>query len=74
VNGIEFAITLKARHPEVRVSLFSGWAATADLVEEARRRGYFFDDVLPKPVHPTVFLGLASILLGDTCQSTRTLP
>ena len=32
-------------------SLFSGQAATADLLEDARKRGHQFE-ILAKPVHP----------------------
>jgi CheY-like chemotaxis protein len=65
MNGIDLAITLKAQYPEVQVSLFSGRAATADLIEEARQQGHDFN-VLPKPLPPAVFLGLASSLPSDT--------
>jgi DNA-binding response OmpR family regulator len=68
MNGIKLAITLKARYPEVRVSLFSGRAATTDLVNEARLQGHVFDDVIAKPVHPTVFLDLVSSLLSEGGQ------
>jgi hypothetical protein len=34
------------------VLLFSGKAATADLLEKARSQGYEFE-LLAKPVHPT---------------------
>ena len=74
VSGIDLAITLKEQYPQVRVSLFPGRAATSDLLEIAHRQGYSFD-VIAKPVHPTVFLGMvASSLLGDAGQSTRKLP
>jgi DNA-binding NtrC family response regulator len=36
LSGIELAIRMKARHPGCRVLLFSGQAATADLLKEAR--------------------------------------
>jgi DNA-binding NtrC family response regulator len=55
MNGVELAISLKARFPDCRVILFSGQAVTADLVEEARSRGYHFE-VLAKPIHPTDLL------------------
>ena len=62
MNGIELAISLKARYSNMRVSLYSGLAATADLLAEARGQGHSFDDVLPKPIHPTVLLDIASRL------------
>lgn len=71
MNGIDFAILLKAKHPEVRVCLFSGRATTADLLDEARQQGHQFE-VIAKPVHPSVFLNLASRLLGDSGQRIDT--
>ena len=51
MNGIEAAINIRGLLPACKVLLFSGQAATADLLEEARRRGYQFE-ILSKPVHP----------------------
>ena len=51
LNGIETAIRIRALLPGIKVLLFSGQAATADLLEKARRDGYEFD-ILAKPVHP----------------------
>jgi len=70
MNGIDLAITLKTRYPEMRVTLLSGRAATADLLEEASHEGHSFD-ILAKPVHPTVLLGMASSFLGDRDQGTH---
>jgi len=51
LNGIDAAIRIRALLPSIKVLLFSGQAATADLLEKARRDGYEFD-ILAKPVHP----------------------
>ena len=51
MNGIEMAIALKSTQPEIKILLFSGQAATADLLEKARAQGYEFE-ILAKPVHP----------------------
>ncbi|MGD1062406.1 MAG: response regulator [Terracidiphilus sp.] len=51
LNGIDAAIRLRALLPAIKVLLFSGQAATADLLEKARKDGYEFD-ILAKPVHP----------------------
>jgi CheY-like chemotaxis protein len=51
LNGIDAAIRIRALRPGIKVLLFSGQAATADLLEEARAKGYEFD-ILAKPVHP----------------------
>jgi len=64
MNGIDLAIALKAQYPEMPASLFSGRAETTDLLEVAGQRGHSFK-IIAKPVHPTVFLDMASSLLGD---------
>jgi CheY-like chemotaxis protein len=51
MNGIDAAIHIRGILPSCRVLLFSGQAATADLLDQARQRGYEFD-ILSKPVHP----------------------
>jgi CheY-like chemotaxis protein len=51
LNGIDAAIQIRLHFPQIKILLFSGQAATADLLEEARARGYEFD-ILAKPVHP----------------------
>ncbi len=55
VNGIDIAIIFHKELPGCRVLLFSGQAATADLLADARGRGYDFD-ILAKPVHPEELL------------------
>jgi CheY-like chemotaxis protein len=62
MNGIDLAVSLGDRYPRTQVSLFSGRARTANLIEEARLKGHVFDDVIAKPVHPTVFLEMAESL------------
>ncbi|MGB8260151.1 MAG: response regulator [Terracidiphilus sp.] len=51
LNGIDAAIQIRAMLPGIKILLFSGQAATADLLEKARARGYEFE-ILAKPVHP----------------------
>jgi CheY-like chemotaxis protein len=51
LNGIDAAIRIRELLPEIKVLLFSGQAATANLLEKARTRGYEFE-ILSKPVHP----------------------
>jgi DNA-binding response OmpR family regulator len=55
IDGIETAIRMRARLPGLRVLLFSGQAATVNLLENARTQGHDFD-LLQKPVHPTDLL------------------
>ena len=51
LNGIDAAIRMRAQLPNIKILLFSGQAATADLLEKARAQGYEFE-ILAKPVHP----------------------
>jgi CheY-like chemotaxis protein len=51
MNGIDAAIKIRAALPSCKILLFSGQAATADLLENARQRGHEFE-ILAKPVHP----------------------
>ena len=55
MTGVELAIHFRKTQPDCKVLLFSGQAATADLLEEARNQGYDFD-LLSKPVHPADLL------------------
>src|ERR1700751_6247385 len=52
MTGIEAAIITRQRLPNCKILLFSGQAATADLLEKAREQGHEFE-ILAKPVHPT---------------------
>jgi CheY-like chemotaxis protein len=51
LNGIDAAIRIRSVLPRIKILLFSGQAATADLLEKARAQGYEFE-ILAKPVHP----------------------
>jgi len=51
LNGIDAAIQLRNLLPKIKILLFAGQAATADLLEKARTQGYEFE-ILAKPVHP----------------------
>jgi len=51
MNGIEAAIRIRSFLPSCKILLFSGQAATADLLEDARKQGHEFE-ILAKPVHP----------------------
>jgi CheY-like chemotaxis protein len=51
LNGIDAAIRMRVLLPKIKILLFSGQAATADLLEKARTEGYEFE-ILAKPVHP----------------------
>jgi DNA-binding NtrC family response regulator len=51
MSGIDMAVLIRERHPACKILLFSGQAATVNLLEEARKRGHNFE-LLSKPVHP----------------------
>src|SRR5580704_12386240 len=55
MDGIEAAIKIRAFLPSCKILLFSGQAATADLLENARSQGHDFE-ILAKPVHPSELL------------------
>ena len=51
MNGIDAAIKIRGMLPSCKILLFSGQAATADLLDRARVQGHEFE-ILAKPVHP----------------------
>jgi CheY-like chemotaxis protein len=55
ISGIDLAIQMKAQYPECKILLFSGQAATQDLLEDARNQGHDFQ-LLEKPVPPSTML------------------
>ena len=55
ISGVELAIQMRAQYPNCKILLFSGQAASLDLLEGARARGYDFR-LLQKPVVPSDFL------------------
>lgn len=66
MNGIEFAIFLKASYPDCQFLLFSGQPGASGLLEEARKKGHLFE-ILAKPMHPTFMLATVSDMLTP-CQ------
>jgi DNA-binding NtrC family response regulator len=64
MNGIEFAIFLKASYPGVHFLLFSGQPGTGGLLEEAKRNGHLFE-ILAKPLHPTFMLATVANMLSS---------
>lgn len=67
MNGVDLAVLLKTQIPTCRILLFSGQAATADLLTEARKRGRTFE-ILAKPIHPTALLE-AALKLPNVVQA-----
>lgn len=69
MSGIEVAIEIRKEFPDCGILLYSGQAATAQMMEEARSQGHDFE-LLAKPVHPLVLLEKVEQLTG----SFRTAP
>lgn len=74
MNGVELAMKIRSEMPQCLVLLFSGQAATADMLQEANERGYWFE-LLAKPVHPEQLLDKVRELIGhaDGSQAKETL-
>jgi DNA-binding NtrC family response regulator len=51
MSGVEMAVLIRERHPDCKILLFSGQAATLDLLKGVRKQGHKFE-LLAKPVHP----------------------
>jgi len=55
MSGIDLALRIKEECPNCKILLFSGQAATRDLLWKARNLGHNFQ-LLSKPIHPTDLL------------------
>jgi CheY-like chemotaxis protein len=73
ISGIELAIQIRALFPTCKVLLFSGQAATVDLLQDARAQGHDFD-LLLKPVPPTEFLLEVGKMVNATSQTGAARP
>ena len=60
-NGIEVCQELQTRFPHLRIFLFSGQAATNELVREAYARGLTWE-LLAKPIEPEGLLAKLAAL------------
>ena len=73
ISGIEVAIEIRRQFPACRILLYSGQAATAQMMDEARLQGHDFE-LLAKPVHPLQLLEKVKSLIGlprDTATAPR---
>jgi CheY-like chemotaxis protein len=57
MNGIEAGIKIREVAPRCRIILFSGQAATVDLLEQARKQGHRFE-IVGKPVKPEQLISM----------------
>lgn len=55
MTGIDLAVEFRREYSGCKVLLFSGQAATADMLATAKQHGHDFE-VLAKPVHPSDLL------------------
>ena len=69
MSGIEVAIEIRRRLPSCRILLYSGQAATAQMMDDARSLGHNFD-LLAKPVHPLELLEKVKSLIGNPTSAT----
>ncbi|MGA7522613.1 MAG: response regulator [Acidobacteriaceae bacterium] len=51
MTGVDLGVCLRTELPQTRVLLFSGQAATSELMRRAEEKGYHFE-LFPKPIHP----------------------
>ena len=65
ISGIDLAMKMRAQYPECKILLFSGQAASMDLLEDARAQGHDFD-LLLKPVPPTELLFEVGKMINGT--------
>jgi CheY-like chemotaxis protein len=73
MNGIEFAIFLKASYPDIHFLLFSGQPGAGGMLEEAKKKGHLFE-ILAKPLHPTFMLATVANMLSSPPVDARQLP
>ena len=66
MTGIEMAIAMRRAGHNCRILLLSGQTASAELLAEARSRGYDFE-LLEKPIHPRQML----LRLGNLRERPR---
>ena len=73
MTGIELALALEELIPEIKVLLFSGQAATIDMLEQANGLGRHFT-LLSKPVHPADMLRRISNLIEAPQAEVLVMP
>lgn len=70
LNGIEAAKQIREIAPETHILLFSGQAATMDLLEEAQTKGFNFE-ILAKPMKPETLLAAIGRLVEADAAGGR---
>jgi CheY-like chemotaxis protein len=67
INGIDTAMQIRALAPGCKIILFSGQAATVDLLDAAHAQGHDFQ-ILAKPIKPELLLSV----IRDAMSSGKT--
>lgn len=70
LSGVDLAIHISDLYPDCKILLFSGQAATDDLLANARAKGRIFE-LLCKPVHPTEILHRVRDQASRVARSAR---
>jgi CheY-like chemotaxis protein len=65
MNGIETCMNIQAKLPKCHIILFSGQAATSELVRDAWEKGFTWE-LLAKPIEPEELLAKLADLPGST--------
>jgi DNA-binding NtrC family response regulator len=75
LNGVEMAIRITEKLPDIKILLMSGQAVTIELLQQAMARGFVFE-CLAKPVHPIDLLNKVEALLTQPARArvTRMTP
>jgi len=68
LDGIETAKAIMKLLPSCRIILFSGQAASTDLLAKAKAEGYSFE-VLAKPINPEILLEKLKSSPADAVES-----
>jgi CheY-like chemotaxis protein len=63
MTGVDLGIKIRSIVPRCKIFLFSGQAATVDLLDKARKQGHSFD-ILAKPIRPEAVVELVRQAAG----------
>lgn len=69
INGVELALAVRRRWPNVQILLVSGNAVTKEIMDTAHSQGHSFE-LLAKPVPPKQLLIKIADLVGVTNNAT----
>lgn len=70
LDGVSMAMEIRRTLPEIAVLLFSGQAATTDLLQQAKQNGMHFE-LLTKPIPPQEILQKVAAALLNSGKASR---